>query len=725
MTAPDTHSLPRSPVIPILLGYFAVLAGVIAVGTDRFPLSDFWFDSAQLPFRILLLVLIVQAVRATRDADAMRGGWMIAVGQLFGLLGDATYAVSDLIHREITPLVYLLWAIPYIGFHWAGFMEALHGKRSRRERIEDWIDAAVVLTAGCVLAWYFLARQVAQLEATDRAALLLFVLTTAGNVGIIFLAVSARMRGLVGVSRVAINYAIGGFVLYAIADLVFEGREFTGTYRTGTWLDLCYAGSTMLLAFAADVQRRNPRSSPTAPPSDRLFSDSVPLIATSVTLGPLLVEAVRLDAQGNALAGIAVGLVVLTLLVLVRQRIARSEIDRLVHSRIGLERQLWQAQKMEAVGRLSGGIAHDFNNILAAISSHAQLLRASQAAGVVSSGEELEEIEYATQRAAALTRRLLSFSRFDEKAEAKPMPLADVVRAMQPLIRRLLVNDIALSLDLGDRDAWVALADGQLEQVLLNLAINARDAMSVGGLLHVATQRLTVLPDDAIHRRGVTPGNWASIIVRDNGSGMDDATRARLFEPFFTTKPHGRGTGLGLATVSGIVEHGGGHVLVDSTMGTGTTMTVLLPVVDATPAPVQERTQIPSRETRINDGAPVVLVVDDELSIRRALVRFLSRLGYAVIEAENGSEALAELERIAWRADIVLTDVEMPGMNGIELATHIRSRDPSLPLLYMSGFVNAEYGGEPGIRDDTIMKPFDFAVLIERVREAVGSRAPS
>jgi signal transduction histidine kinase/CheY-like chemotaxis protein len=720
-------SIPRSPLIPVAVALFAVLAAVIAIGTGGLRIADLWLDSVQLPFRIITIVIAADAVRTNKHPGAARAGVMLCLGQLFGLVGDASYVAFDLFRMESSATIYLLWGVPYVALHCAGFMELLHSSRSPRERLEDWIDAAVVLTAGCVLGWYFLARQIAQIESTDRTALYLFVFTTAGNIGIVFLAVSARLRGPVGVARAAMNYAVAGFALYAIADLVFEGREFSGTYRPGSWLDLCYAGSTMLLAFAVDAQRRTPEGSPPGAVNNRLFSDSVPLIATSVTLVPLLVEAIRLDVIGNSLAGIAVGLVVLTLLILLRQRLARSEIERLVEARIGLEQQLWQAQKMEAVGRLAGGIAHDFNNILAAISSHAQLLRASQAAGVVSSGEEIEEIEYATQRAAALTRRLLSFSRTDDPADARPTSLADVVRAMQPLISRLLVNDITLSLDIDDENAWVALADGQLEQVLLNLAINARDAMAVGGLLHITTRRVHVHAGDALHERGAAPGEWVAIAVRDNGTGMDAVTRARLFEPFFTTKGPGRGTGLGLSTVSGIVEHGGGHVIVDSAIGTGTTMTVLLPLVAPVVTPVRDAP--PARVTTLeNDAsdarkssdAPVILVVDDEVSIRRALVRFLTRLEYRVIEAENGAGALDALEQHGWRVDCVLTDIEMPGISGIELATRIRSRDPQLPILYMSGYVSGEYGTDGDIRDDTIMKPFDFAVLIERLREAIG-----
>ena len=219
--------------------------------------------------------------------------------------------------------------------------------------------------------------------------------------------------------------------------------------------------------------------------------------------------------------------------------------------------------------------------------------------------------------------------------------------------------------------------------------------------------------------------------VRDDGGGMDEPTRTRLFEPFFTTKPRGRGTGLGLATVDGIVRGAGGHVLVDSAVGRGTTMTVLLPVADAAVRDMAHGVDVAPALARapaatVGSANPRILVVDDEIAIRSVIARFFSRIGFDMVEAEDGASALATLEADGWRFDLVLTDVEMPRMSGLELARRIRQRDPSLPILYMSGYVDGRTRAENEneiLEADTVMKPFDFAVLVERVREALHGTA--
>ncbi len=391
-----------------------------------------------------------------------------------------------------------------------------------------------------------------------------------------------------------------------------------------------------------------------------------------------------------------------------------------VSERVRLEQQLRQAQKLEAVGRLAGGIAHDFNNILAAIITHAQLVRDELGAGH-GSGPDLLEIEQTAQRGAVLTRRLLSFSR-PEAGELRAQPLRTLVRGMEPMLRRLLVSQVELWLDLAEEDLWVRTADGQVEQILMNLAINARDAMPEGGVVHVRTRTLVVKPGDRSATRGVHAGSWAELTVRDEGVGMDDATLARLFEPFFTTKPAGLGTGLGLATVRGIVRMLGGHVTAESEVGKGTTMRVLLPLVSAesseAPATVAEA-PAPA------PGRPVVLVVDDETTLRRAMERYLSRHGYEVLGAASALDALALLEARAWGVDLVVTDMVMPRMGGREFVRRLRAKAPQVPVLCISGHMawEAEDADEPDApwsREKLLAKPFPFGEFLARVREALG-----
>jgi two-component system cell cycle sensor histidine kinase/response regulator CckA len=730
---PDDDPSARSPLILLLGGYYALFGFALLVTKHGTPAFELFADVAYLPFRTITTLLLFQAARASHDPEVARGWRLLAWGQVLQVIGNVQWVVSDYTGQDISNPAYVAWSLPSNALHLAAFWVMMRAPREDRRRSTDWLDAAVMMTAGAVLAWYFLARDVAPLEPPEPASIAVLFFTETSNIAVLFFALAVWLRSPRGLSRAASLRLVAAFALFTIADLVFESQSVRHAYQSGSWLDLMYAGSVIVLALGADAQRRSVAPEPPRAAARRWPIDTVPLAATAIALVPLLVTALRVDLQGNPIAGIAVGLVVLTLLVLWRSRLQRAQIERLVRGRVQLQQQLWQAQKMEAVGRLAGGIAHDFNNILAAISSHAQLLRSM---GTSATTGELEEIEFATQRAAALTRRLLDFSRTNT-SDARPVLIGEVVRSMEPMLSRLLAADIAFTLHVADGEAAVALADGQLEQVLLNLAINARDAMPTGGRLSIATRRASAIDRQRLAALGVTHREWAVIEVRDDGGGMDEPTRTRLFEPFFTTKPRGRGTGLGLATVDGIVRGAGGHVLVDSDVGRGTTMTVLLPIADApvrdavrgvavAPAPAPAPAQ-PLTAAALS-ASPRILVVDDELAIRSAIVRFFSRIGYDMMEAADGASALATLEAHEWRVDLVLTDVEMPRMSGLELARRIHQRDPSLPILYMSGYVDGRTRSESGDGapdGDTLMKPFDFAVLVERVREALHGRVAS
>lgn len=395
-----------------------------------------------------------------------------------------------------------------------------------------------------------------------------------------------------------------------------------------------------------------------------------------------------------------------------------------VSERVHLEVQLRQAQKLEAVGRLAGGIAHDFNNILAAIITHAQLVRDDLASDHASAADLLE-IEQTAQRGAVLTRRLLSFSR-PEAGELRAQPLTPLVRGMEPMLRRLLVGQVELWLDLADEDIWVRTAEGQPEQILMNLAINARDAMPDGGVVHVRTRTSIVRPGDRATTLGVRVGRWAELTVADEGTGMDADTLARLFEPFFTTKPSGLGTGLGLATVRGIVRALGGHVDAESALGRGTTMRVLLPLVPAEAVIPAAEAVISAMPAGASAGRPTVFVVDDEVTLRRAMERYLSRNNYETLGAGSALDALAMLEARNWAVDLIVTDMVMPRMNGREFVRRIHARAPQIPVLCISGHMEweAEDVGEPDApysRAKLLAKPFPFPQFLQRVREALGN----
>jgi two-component system cell cycle sensor histidine kinase/response regulator CckA len=381
-------------------------------------------------------------------------------------------------------------------------------------------------------------------------------------------------------------------------------------------------------------------------------------------------------------------------LALVRDTTARRE----------LEDQLRHAQKMEAIGRLAGGVAHDFNNLLTVINGYTDVLL-DQIPDHASEHADLAMIREAGDRAAALTAQLLAFSRRTIIAP-KALNLNALVERLVKMCKRLIGENIALATQL-EPDLSAVMADaGQIEQVVMNLVVNARDAMPRGGKLSIATSNI----------RTVT-GRNVCLAVSDTGEGMTDEIRARVFEPFFTTKPQGQGSGLGLATAYGIVEQAKGQIRVDSTPGVGSTFSVILPVIDAaefTP------TFIPRERPR---GTETVLLAEDEDGVRRLVQRALELHGYSVLPARSGEEA-EQIER-SHRGPIhlLVTDVVMPGMGGRELADAIKARRPQLKILYMSGYTNDEVVRHGVIlaRDAFLQKPFTPTSLVAKVRDAFGN----
>jgi two-component system cell cycle sensor histidine kinase/response regulator CckA len=333
-----------------------------------------------------------------------------------------------------------------------------------------------------------------------------------------------------------------------------------------------------------------------------------------------------------------------------------------------LEEQFQQTQKMESVGRLAGGVAHDFNNLLTIILSSAELLREEPTGPFA--GEMVDDILDAGRRGATLTRQLLAFTR-QEVIEPRVLDLATVVADTEKLLRRLIGEDVDLTVRLDSAAAPVRVDPGQWTQVLLNLAVNARDAMPTGGRLRIATR--AVVADEALLRThpALREGVHAVLEVSDSGGGMSPEVRARVFEPFFTTKPRGKGTGLGLAVVYGVVQQAGGVIEVDSAAGRGTTFTLYVPAVSAAVYHLAD-----AFAASMRPGREVVLLVEDEAAVRRVADRILTAKGYRVITAANGREALHALEGYDGALDLVLTDVVMPELDGAALAGAVRARFP-------------------------------------------------
>ena len=345
------------------------------------------------------------------------------------------------------------------------------------------------------------------------------------------------------------------------------------------------------------------------------------------------------------------------------------------------EGQLRQAQKLEALGRLSGGVAHDFNNLLSVILSTAGLLREDLAANE-SAIADLKEIESAGLRAADLTRQLLAFSR-QQVLDLRVLELAAVVRDIEPMLQRLLGEDVEKRIRIVPGAGSVRSDKSQLEQVILNLAVNARDAMPTGGLLSIEVSEVELTAEYTKDHVGVVPGRYALLTVSDTGHGMDKVTQARAFEPFFTTKPVGRGTGLGLSTVFGIVRQCGGFIWLYSEVGIGTTFKLYFPRVDE---PVDADAAIEREPVR--GGSELILVLEDDDAVRHTVVRILERLGYRVEETAYPAEALRRCAERATAPELLITDVVMPEMNGRLLAERVARLVPGIKVLFVSGYTD-------------------------------------
>jgi two-component system, cell cycle sensor histidine kinase and response regulator CckA len=383
-----------------------------------------------------------------------------------------------------------------------------------------------------------------------------------------------------------------------------------------------------------------------------------------------------------------------------------------------LEEQFLQAQKMEAIGRLAGGIAHDFNNLLTVIGGSAEFLLVGKDESDPD-WEEAVEVKRAADRAAVLTRQLLAFSR-RQLVRPQDIDLNMVVRDAEKMLRRLIGADVVMKTNLAATAPWIHIDPGQIEQVLVNLVINARDAMPLGGALTIGTSVESVDPSRGSSFRELQPGDYAVLTVTDTGTGMDESTRARIFEPFFTTKDPGKGTGLGLSTVFGIVSQAGGHVLVQSELGRGSTFQVFLRLMDA----AEQSERVLQQPVATVGGSETILLVEDEPRVRRFARRALEERGYTVLEAAGGLEALELSDAYSEPIQLVLTDVVLPSLNGRELVETLEQRRPGIRVLFTSGYTSdaplhhrvAELGAP------FLHKPFTIDALLRAVRAAIDGR---
>ncbi|HMD40387.1 MAG TPA: ATP-binding protein [Candidatus Acidoferrum sp.] len=385
-----------------------------------------------------------------------------------------------------------------------------------------------------------------------------------------------------------------------------------------------------------------------------------------------------------------------------------------------LEEQLQQSQKMEALGRLAGGVAHDFNNLLTVIKGHSDMLleRVKPQDPIYANSEQIQK---AANRAASLTRQLLAFSR-RQVLQPRVVDLNALIKDMGPLLKRLTREDIEFLVHLNAELGRVKADPGQIEQVLLNLVVNASDAMPQGGKLIVESRDVSVDAELAKNRPALEPGEYVLLRVSDTGYGMDAATKARIFEPFFTTKEQGKGTGLGLAMVYGVVKQSNGFIYVESEVGVGTQFEIYLPQVnekiEATP---REKIAAPAQRS-----LKTILVVEDEEDVRTLVSEYLISMGYRVLTACDGTEALEIAQRLGKEIHLLLTDVVMPKMRGPELAERLKPILPKLKIIYMSGYLEQNEGNRSFLEGAYFLdKPFSRDVLARQIEEALRSSIPS
>ena len=382
-----------------------------------------------------------------------------------------------------------------------------------------------------------------------------------------------------------------------------------------------------------------------------------------------------------------------------------------------MENQLRQAQKMETIGKLAGGIAHDFNNLLMVILGYVEMVL-NDLSGAHRHHALLTEVQKAGCRARDITRQLLVFSR-KQILQPVVLNLNDSVMNMEKMLGRLIGEDIEVITAFAEDLGRVQADPGQVEQVLMNLVVNARDAMPRGGKLTIETANVELDEGYAQRHVGVEPGRYVLLAVTDTGCGIDKEIMERIFDPFFTTKEFGKGTGLGLSTVYGIVSQSGGHVVCQSEPGQGTTFRIYLPRTEA--GPVRQEEQAPGQvpEQVRPGGGEHILVAEDETPVRELIQQMLERLGYRVTLAANGNDALALVTEKGLAPDLVITDVVMPGMSGKELIERLRTIRPGQRFLYMSGYIDDVIGHRGFLDPDTpfLQKPFtdirDFAARIE------------
>jgi len=691
----------RLALLVLVVGYAGVYSAMLAirVGTDTW-----WFENAAfLPLYVLAGIGALLGASRQGLAPRQRLGWRsIGMGWVFSCFGAWAYLLPQ------TPAVTLAGDLLYKAYYpllIVGFLLLADAEARRDHPVRALLELAIVAVAALTLSWYFVwgplggaTSLVSGISDDDVVALGEAAVLMAAGVALIAPARCNATR--------ALEILGAGALLGSMGDLMLASATVDESIPLRQLGAIVLAVSATLVALSGLLEPRE------RPAGVSMTASLLPYVAISAIGLLLLREAARGGGSGRALGGLLVGAVLLTALVLARvilaEREARGRAVQLVHEtevRLELERQLRSREKLEALGLLAGGVAHDINNILQVVRGNADLARSDPSGNVEI---ELREIVTATERGAALCRQLLLFGR-PQLGERTDLVVSTMLRDFLPMLRRVVPTSIAIEL-VDEAPAATIHADrSQVEVAILNLVMNARAAIAAEGRI---TLELRTVPP-ATGQGAAT----VQLMVRDSGCGMSASTLARAVEPFFTTK--GRdGSGLGLSTVLGTMRSLGGEMTLRSTEGGGTEVTLSFPAVEGgtgrtaaagSPAPR------PSASTR-------VMVVDDEPAVRKAVQRNLALRGYVVTTAADGQEALDLLERTGMAVDAVVSDINMPRVNGITLAQRLRERGATFPIVLMTGYAGPELErNELPAGTALLGKPFDFDELSQLLARMLGS----
>ena len=671
---------------------------------------------------------------------------LVALQSALTAVGDVAWWYVDIVqgHDPVNSWANGIYLASY-GVMLAALISMPRGRRAKLEWWKFALDAATVLLGGAivigvVVLWPRASAQPAggtlSFALTYPLADLLMLL----GITTVALRPTGRPPAPLIILLVSQIACIASDVLYTIVFLRGTGPEIPST---PVWSTALLGASYALLAASGEWYRRAPApepgpSDPTAPgePTTDGAAESMhpasplPYIAATGAAGLLVFLAWQ--SWPAPLSVLVIAAVPVFALIAIRgilsshqnvglltENAARNAESR---TRSQLQAQLVNAQRMEAVGQLAGGVAHDFNNILTAISGNAELAMESLPLDS-SARDDLHEIRAGVTRASALTRQLLAFSR-RQTLHPRVVDLNTVVSGCEPMLARLIGEHIRLETHLARNISPILADPGQIEQVLVNLVVNARDAMPSGGRVQVETGEVVITQPDPIRWPGLIAGRHIRLAVRDTGSGMDRETRKRAFEPFYTTKPQGKGTGLGLATVYGIVAQSEGLIFIDSEPGLGTTVTAYFrPTAARSPSPPLPASSAGARPAM--GKGETILVVEDEPAVREPMARALRKQGYVVLEAEDGIHGLEVSAQHTNAIDLVVSDVRMPRLVGPAMVDRLRSERPGLRAMFVSGYTAADRGVPTSlVAAQLLEKPFTLPTLFRRVRAALDCPVP-